>query len=120
MAASLAKSNIQTIVIPDSAVFAMMSRVNKVIIGTHTVMANGGLRAASGVNTIALAAKHYSVPVRILIDFIHNSPINFYVRPLFTGTHKWIACTGYSWYFVCLCTFDLLLDYLRFTSKKIK
>lgn len=67
LACSLAKSNIQTIVIPDSAVFAMMSRVNKVIIGTHTVMANGGLRAASGINTVALAAKHYSVPVSITL-----------------------------------------------------
>lgn len=63
MAASLAKSSIETAVIPDTAIFAIMSRINKVIIGTHTVMANGGLRAASGVHTIALAAKHYSVPV---------------------------------------------------------
>ena len=39
---SLAKSGIDTTVINDSAVFAIMSRVNKVIIGTHTVMANGG------------------------------------------------------------------------------
>lgn len=65
MAASLAKSKIQTTVIPDSAVFAMMSRINKVIIGTHTVMADGGLKAACGVHTIALAAKHYSVPVSL-------------------------------------------------------
>lgn len=42
LAVSLAKSNIETTVITDSAVFAMMSRVNKVIIGTHTVLANGG------------------------------------------------------------------------------
>lgn len=39
---SLAKSGIETTVINDAAVFAIMSRVNKVIIGTHTVMANGG------------------------------------------------------------------------------
>lgn len=36
LAASLAKSKIETIVIPDAAIFAMMSRVNKVIIGTHS------------------------------------------------------------------------------------
>ena len=42
LAVSLAKSGIETTVINDSAVFAMMSRVNKVLIGTHTVMANGG------------------------------------------------------------------------------
>lgn len=43
-----------------------MSRVNKVIIGTHTVMANGGLRSISGSHIVALAAKHYSVPVSIM------------------------------------------------------
>lgn len=43
-----------------------MARVNKVIIGTHSVMANGGLKAVCGTNTLALAAKHYSVPVRKL------------------------------------------------------
>ena len=61
---SLAKAGIETTVITDSAVFAIMSRVNKVIIGTHTVMANGGLKAISGTHAIALAAKYYSVPVR--------------------------------------------------------
>lgn len=44
----------------------MMSRVNKVIIGTHTVLANGGLKAINGSHAIALAAKYYSVPVRPL------------------------------------------------------
>lgn len=63
MAASLVKSCIHTTVVSDSAIFAMMSRVNKVFIGTHTVMANGGLRAACGVHAAALAAQHYSVPV---------------------------------------------------------
>ena len=42
LAVSLAKDNIDTILIPDSAIFSTMSRVNKVIIGTHTIMANGG------------------------------------------------------------------------------
>ncbi|EFA12261.1 translation initiation factor eIF2B subunit beta [Tribolium castaneum] len=74
MAASLANSNIQTTVIPDSGVFAMMSRVNKVIIGTHSVMADGGLRAASGVHAIALAAKHYSVPVMVLSHMYKLTP----------------------------------------------
>ncbi|CAG9859492.1 unnamed protein product [Phyllotreta striolata] len=75
MAASLAKSNIQTIVIPDSAVFAMMSRVNKVIISTHTVLANGGLRAASGIHSVALAAKQFSVPVVVLSHMYKFTPL---------------------------------------------
>ncbi|KAL1492025.1 hypothetical protein ABEB36_012529 [Hypothenemus hampei] len=75
LAVSLAKSNIQTTVIADSAVFAMMSRVNKVIIGTHTVLANGGLRAISGTHTVGLAAKHYSVPVMVLSHMYKFTPI---------------------------------------------
>lgn len=35
MALELSKAGIETTVIPDSAVFAVMSRVNKVILGTH-------------------------------------------------------------------------------------
>ena len=38
LAASLAKSKIQTTVITDSAIFAVMSRVNKVIVFRSTVI----------------------------------------------------------------------------------
>ncbi|GLV44124.1 eukaryotic translation initiation factor 2B subunit beta [Carabus blaptoides fortunei] len=76
MSVNLGKSNIQTTVISDSAVFAMMARVNKVIIGTHTVMANGGLRAACGSHAIALAAKHYSVPVMVLAPMYKLNPVH--------------------------------------------
>ncbi len=74
MATSLAKAGIETTVITDSAVFAMMSRVNKVIIGTHTVMANGGLKAINGSHTIALAAKHHSVPLIVCAPMFKLSP----------------------------------------------
>ncbi|XP_055386946.1 translation initiation factor eIF-2B subunit beta-like [Condylostylus longicornis] len=66
LAANIAAPNVDVVVIPDSSIFAMMSRVNKVIIGTHCVLANGGLRASCGSYTEALAAKHYSVPVIVL------------------------------------------------------
>lgn len=42
MALKLSEANIPTKVIPDADVFAFMPHVNKVIIGTHTVMADGG------------------------------------------------------------------------------
>jgi len=74
LAASLSQSKIETTVIPDSAVFAMMSRVNKVIIGTHTVMANGGLKAINGCHSIALAAKHHSVPLIVCAAMFKLSP----------------------------------------------
>lgn len=74
LAVSLAKDSIETTVIADSATFAMMSRVNKVIIGTHTVLANGGLKAVSGCYALALAAKHYSVPLIVCTAVYKLSP----------------------------------------------
>ncbi|OAD59803.1 Translation initiation factor eIF-2B subunit beta [Eufriesea mexicana] len=80
MAVNLAKAKIKTTLISDVAIFAMMSRVNKVIIGTHTVMANGGLRAISGSHTVAQAAKHYSVPVMVLLPLYKLSPLYLYTH----------------------------------------
>ena len=39
-------------------------------------MANGGLRAACGALTVALAAKHYSVPVIVLCPMYKLSPVH--------------------------------------------
>ena len=66
MSVNLAKSKIATTVITDSAIFAMMARVNKVIIGTTSILADGTVVAVSGARTVALAAKHYSVPCIVL------------------------------------------------------
>ncbi|XP_046661407.1 translation initiation factor eIF-2B subunit beta [Homalodisca vitripennis] len=77
LAASLAKIKVQTTLIPDSAIFGMMSRVNKVIVGTQTVMASGGLRAVCGTHILALAAKYYSVPVIVLAPMYKLTPQYF-------------------------------------------
>jgi len=74
MATSLAKAKIQTTVITDSAIFAIMSRVNKVIIGTNSILANGGLRAVCGSHTVALSAKHYSVPLYVCASMLKLTP----------------------------------------------
>lgn len=66
MAANLASAKINTTVITDSAIFAIMARVNKVIIGTSSILADGGLVAVSGTRTVALAAQHHSVPLIVL------------------------------------------------------
>ncbi|XP_072350634.1 translation initiation factor eIF2B subunit beta-like isoform X2 [Scyliorhinus torazame] len=63
MSVALSAAGIETTVITDAAIFAVMSRVNKVIIGTKTILANGGLRAVNGAHTLALAARHHSTPV---------------------------------------------------------
>ncbi|KAG0057184.1 GCD complex subunit gcd7 [Gryganskiella cystojenkinii] len=75
MAVELSKAGIETTVIPDSAVFAVMSRVNKVILGTHAVLANGGLVAISGTHMMAAAAKHHSIPVVVCTGLYKLSPL---------------------------------------------
>jgi translation initiation factor eIF-2B subunit beta len=62
-ATALAEAGISVTLIADAAVFAMMARVNKVIVGAHAVMANGGLIATAGCHMLALAALHSSVPL---------------------------------------------------------
>ncbi|KAI5198213.1 hypothetical protein AUEXF2481DRAFT_75503 [Aureobasidium subglaciale EXF-2481] len=71
----LISMGIQVIMIPDSAVFALMSRVNKVILAPHTVLANGGLIAATGALTIAQAAKVHQTPVVVVSGVYKLSPV---------------------------------------------
>ncbi|XP_037090532.1 translation initiation factor eIF-2B subunit beta-like [Pollicipes pollicipes] len=65
---------VQVTVIAESAVFAMMARVNKVILGAQTVLADGGLRAACGTHALALAARFHSVPVIVCAPSYKLSP----------------------------------------------
>lgn len=73
MAKSLADYGIDICVVPDSAIFCIMARVNKVLLPAHAVLANGGLIAPSGCNIVVLSASQNSVPVICLtgkvIDF---------------------------------------------------
>ena len=54
---ALAAAGISTTLMADASVFAMMARVNKVIIGAHAMMANGGAIATAGSHLLALAAQ---------------------------------------------------------------
>jgi translation initiation factor eIF-2B subunit beta len=71
----LIAAGITVILIPDAAVFALMSRVNKVILGTHVVLANGGLVAQAGAKTIAKAARVHRTPVVVVTGVYKLSPI---------------------------------------------
>eukprot|EP00003_Mantamonas_plastica_P002464 TRINITY_DN11867_c1_g1_i5.p1 TRINITY_DN11867_c1_g1~~TRINITY_DN11867_c1_g1_i5.p1 ORF type:complete len:179 (-),score=51.15 TRINITY_DN11867_c1_g1_i5:14-550(-) len=73
-AKELAEAGVDTTLITDAAVFGIMARVNKVIIGVHAVMANGGCITHTGGHLIALAAKHYSVPVVVCTGLYKLSP----------------------------------------------
>ncbi|WWC73822.1 uncharacterized protein I206_107794 [Kwoniella pini CBS 10737] len=65
LAQSLSSFGIPTILIPDSSIHAIIPRITKVILGAHSVLANGGLFALSGSLACALAAKTHSKPVVI-------------------------------------------------------
>ncbi|XP_078442077.1 nagB/RpiA/CoA transferase-like superfamily protein [Wolffia australiana] len=62
LAKELVAKGLEATVITDSAVFAMISRVNMVIVGAHAIMANGGIMAPVGLNMVALAAQKHAVP----------------------------------------------------------
>ena len=72
---TLTSLGITVVMIPDSAVYAVMSRVNKVILSVHTVLANGGLVASVGTKIIATAAKMHQTPVIVLSGVYKLSPI---------------------------------------------
>ncbi|CAO3638322.1 unnamed protein product [Cunninghamella blakesleeana] len=78
MAATLSAAGIDTTVMVDSAIFAAMPRVNKVVIGAHAVLANGGLVAVTGSHLIAAAAKHHSTPVLVCTALYKLSPLFAY------------------------------------------
>lgn len=67
----------------------------QVLVGTHVVLANGGIMAPVGTHVVALAAKHHSCPFVVLTGLHKLSPLfphdpsvtfnDFRVRPL--GLH---------------------------------
>ncbi|XP_022656810.1 translation initiation factor eIF-2B subunit beta-like [Varroa destructor] len=74
VAKNLGKHGVSTFVVHDSAIFAMMGRVHKVVLGAHSVMADGGLKAYSGAYAVARAAKHYSVPLVVCTPVYKLTP----------------------------------------------
>jgi len=90
MAAALNEAGIDVTLITDSAVFAIMSRVNKVILGTHSILADGGLQGIAGSHMIALAASHHSVPLVVVSAMYKLSPQFFrsYDQDTFNQFHS--------------------------------
>lgn len=71
----LIAQGINVILIPDSAVFAVMSRANKVLISATAVLSNGSLVAPAGTNPLLTAAHHYRIPVICLAESYKLSPV---------------------------------------------
>jgi translation initiation factor eIF-2B subunit beta len=75
LASSLASIGIDTCIVPVASVFAIMARVNKVILPAYSVLANGGLVAPSGSNLVVLAAQANAVPVVVLTGIFKLTPL---------------------------------------------
>ncbi|KAJ3506148.1 hypothetical protein NLJ89_g7025 [Agrocybe chaxingu] len=75
MAKSLSTAGISTFLVPDSSIFSLMSRVNKVILGAHVILANGGMFAVSGSLMAATAAREHSTPVVVCAGQFKLTPL---------------------------------------------
>jgi len=74
MAVELVKAGITTTLVPDAALFVMMPRVTKVIVGAHAIMSNGGVLSASGTHLAALVARKHGVPLVVTSSLIKLTP----------------------------------------------
>ncbi|EDK42600.1 conserved hypothetical protein [Lodderomyces elongisporus NRRL YB-4239] len=79
-AKKLAQHDIETILIPDSTTYAVMSRVGKVIVGTNAVFANGGCLSQSGVANVVECAKEHKTPVFAVAGLYKLSPLYPFTR----------------------------------------
>lgn len=81
MARTLSSAGISTFLVPDSSVYAIMSRVNKVILGAHAILANGGMFAITGSLMVATAAREHSTPVVVCAGQFKLTPLwNLYYQ----------------------------------------
>ena len=74
MALTLAKKGVETVLIRDAAVFGVMGKVNKVIIGAHAIMADGGVLGASGTDMVTSSAVYFRVPIVCVTGLFKLSP----------------------------------------------
>lgn len=76
MQRSLIAAGIPVVTVPHSAVYALMSRVSKVFLDSHIVLADGAFIAAAGARVIAKAANVHRTPVIVLSGVYKLSPIH--------------------------------------------
>lgn len=96
MARALAAAGIETTVISDSAIYAIMARVNQVLLPCRAMIANGGLIAPCGGHMAALAARELSVPVVCVTGLFKLSPVYRHDQDAFNDLKSPSALLGYA------------------------
>ncbi|KAH3903256.1 related to Translation initiation factor eIF-2B subunit beta [Saccharomycodes ludwigii] len=72
----LSSNGIDTVVIPDSMVFSVMSRVGKVILGCKQIFSNGAcIASTTGVTSCCECAKEFKTPVFAVAGLYKLSPL---------------------------------------------
>ena len=72
----LAALGVTVVLVPDTAVFALMPRVTTVLLAPHAVLATGALLVAAGARSVAAVARAHRVPVVALAAVYQLSPIS--------------------------------------------
>ncbi|KAI4237952.1 MAG: hypothetical protein LQ349_001438 [Xanthoria aureola] len=72
---SLTVAGVTVVMIPFSAIFALMSRTSKVILDPHIVLADGSLVAPAGARAMAQAASMHRTQVIVLSGVYKLSPV---------------------------------------------
>lgn len=75
MAKALSSAGISTFLVPDSSIYALMSRVTKVVLGAHAILATGGMFAITGSLLAATAARTHSTPVVVCAGQFKFTPL---------------------------------------------
>ena len=70
----LIQAGIRVILIPDSNVFALISRATKCVLSANAVLSNGSFISASGTKPVIKAAKFHHVPTIVLAATYKLSP----------------------------------------------
>lgn len=76
-ALKLSDLGIDTIIIPDSMIFAVMNKIGKVIIGCKQIFSNGSaIVSSTGVQTVVQCAKEFRVPIIVMAGLYKLSSIS--------------------------------------------
>lgn len=71
----LIKAGVQVVLIPDSAIFALLPRCSKCILSASAILANGTFIAAAGTQAVVKAAHLHRVPTIVLAATYKLSPL---------------------------------------------
>lgn len=74
MVEELTKKSIESYRVSLTSVFTIMPKITKVIVGSFAVMADGGILGFSGIYSLGMIAKEFSVPFMVVSPLYKLTP----------------------------------------------